>query len=195
MKSVAAYIILSFVAIGRELENPFGDDVNDLPLDSYCRQVASEMDIITATPAPKMMDFMNSDENFVLYPLSLDGFDKWKDRSMSDIRGALRAKVMAQKNIIDEDVSVTTISENMKGWSQVYTPSDESLFPTSVWSLDFVTVVEPSFFWFIEFLAKEFVEVLRRELIFPFLIFQKRKQITKLFGGQTNITSHSYPFQ
>ncbi|CRG88613.1 UPF0187 protein [Talaromyces islandicus] len=94
---VAAYIILSFVAIGRELENPFGDDVNDLPLDSYCVQLAKEIDIITATPPAKMERIMRSSENLVLYPLSPDGYDKWKDRSVEDIRAALRAKVIAQK--------------------------------------------------------------------------------------------------
>lgn len=111
---VAAYIILSFVAIGRELENPFGDDVNDLPLDSYCRQIASEIDIITATPAPRMMDFMNSSDNFVFYPMSLDGYDKWKQRSMSEIRAALRTKVVAQKQVIDDESQVTTFAPTLK---------------------------------------------------------------------------------
>ncbi|KAF3406700.1 UPF0187 protein [Talaromyces pinophilus] len=111
---VAAYIILSFVAIGRELENPFGDDVNDLPLDSYCRQIASEIDIITATPAPKMMDFMNSSDNFVFYPLSLDGFDKWQHRSMDEIRAALRTKVIAQKKTFNDEDRVATFSPTLK---------------------------------------------------------------------------------
>jgi len=111
---VAAYIILSFVAIGRELENPFGDDVNDLPLDSYCRQIASEIDIITATPAPKMMDFMNSSDNFVFYPLSLEGFDKWQHRSMDEIRAALRTKVIAQKKTIDDEDRIATFSPTLK---------------------------------------------------------------------------------
>lgn len=94
---VAAYIILSFVAIGRELENPFGDDVNDLPLDSYCKQLSSEIDIITATPPAKMERIMRSNDNLVLYPLSPDGYDKWKDRSVDEIRAALRSKVVVQK--------------------------------------------------------------------------------------------------
>lgn len=94
---MAAYIILSFVAIGRELENPFGDDVNDLPLDSYCKQLAGEIDIITATPPAKMERIMRSSENLVLYPLSPDGYDKWKDRSVDEIRAALRSKVVVQK--------------------------------------------------------------------------------------------------
>ncbi|KKA21868.1 UPF0187 domain membrane protein [Rasamsonia emersonii CBS 393.64] len=93
---VAAYIILSLVAIGRDLENPFGVDVNDLPLDTYCRQLASELDIITASPPPKMSQFMNSSDNLVLYPLSLKGYDSWKQRSVDEIRAALRTKVRTQ---------------------------------------------------------------------------------------------------
>ncbi|EEA24464.1 hypothetical protein TMatcc_007566 [Talaromyces marneffei ATCC 18224] len=111
---VAAYIILSFVAIGRELENPFGDDVNDLPLDSYCRQIASEIDIITATPAPQMMDFMTSSDNCLFYPLSLEGFDKWQHRSMDEIRAALRTKVIAQKRVFNEEAKVTKLSPALK---------------------------------------------------------------------------------
>jgi putative membrane protein len=93
---VAAYIILSLVAIGRDLENPFGDDVNDLPLDTFCRQLSSELDIITASPAPKMETFLKSSDNLVLYPLSLKGYDSWKDRSVDEIRAALRTKIVAQ---------------------------------------------------------------------------------------------------
>ena len=34
---VGAYIILGIAAIGREIENPFGHDVNDLPLEKFCK--------------------------------------------------------------------------------------------------------------------------------------------------------------
>ena len=43
---VAAYIILGIAAIGREIENPFGLDANDLPLDAFCLQIAREIDVI-----------------------------------------------------------------------------------------------------------------------------------------------------
>ena len=36
---VAAYIILGLAAIGREIEDPFGSDVNDLDLDKYCQSL------------------------------------------------------------------------------------------------------------------------------------------------------------
>ncbi|KAL4807782.1 Bestrophin, RFP-TM, chloride channel-domain-containing protein [Aspergillus unguis] len=92
---VAAYIILGLATIGSEIENPFGHDVNDLPLDTYCRQIALEMDIVTAVPAPKIDDFTTREDNYVLYPLSTSGEPAWKERSVEDIRGALRAKVIA----------------------------------------------------------------------------------------------------
>src|SRR5205809_6457833 len=49
---VAAYIILGIAAIGHEIENPFGNDVNDLPLDNYCQQLSSELDQLTSMSPP-----------------------------------------------------------------------------------------------------------------------------------------------
>ncbi|KAE8150654.1 UPF0187-domain-containing protein [Aspergillus avenaceus] len=91
----AAYIILGLAAIGREIENPFGHDVNDLPLDTYCRHIAQELDIITASPAPKVGDFTSRNENLVLYPLSTAGYPEWKQRDVNEIRAALRTRIVA----------------------------------------------------------------------------------------------------
>lgn len=115
---VAAYIIIGLATIGSEVENPFGHDVNDLPLDTYCRQIAVELDIITATPAPKVDDFMSRPENLVLYPLSQNSYDEWKARSVEDIRAALRAKVTAGSGMSTalegSDASVTSITARTK---------------------------------------------------------------------------------
>ncbi|KAJ5573637.1 uncharacterized protein N7459_008064 [Penicillium hispanicum] len=92
---VAAYIIIGLATIGSEIENPFGQDVNDLPLDTYCRQIAVELDIITATPRPSVEDFMARPDNLVLFPLSQNGYPEWKERSVEEIRAALRTKVVA----------------------------------------------------------------------------------------------------
>ncbi|KAF9890467.1 hypothetical protein FE257_005872 [Aspergillus nanangensis] len=92
---VAAYIILGLLTIGSEIENPFGQDVNDLPLTTYCRQIAKELDIITATPPPNVDVFMTRPENLVLFPLSQAGYPEWRDRSKEDIHTALYAKVVA----------------------------------------------------------------------------------------------------
>ncbi|CAI7604224.1 unnamed protein product [Penicillium glandicola] len=108
---VAAYIILGLATIGSEIENPFGQDVNDLPLDTYCRQIAVELDIMTATPRPKVDDFMSRDENLVMFPLSQLGYPHWQERSLEDIRGALRTKVVIGPSSASSDTS--TIVENM----------------------------------------------------------------------------------
>ncbi|CAI7676810.1 unnamed protein product [Penicillium pancosmium] len=113
---VAAYIILGLATIGSEIENPFGQDVNDLPLETYCRQIAIELDVITATPRPNVEDFMTRADNLVLFPLSQNGYDEWKDRSVEDIRGALRAKVIASPTALGSDAStkVASISTQTK---------------------------------------------------------------------------------
>lgn len=95
----ASYIIIGLAAIGNELENPFGNDVNDLPLDVYCDQLRKEFDIITSTPPPKLDQFSKGGEgeenhNRPLWPLSSSGVEQWKGRSVADIRSALKAKVM-----------------------------------------------------------------------------------------------------
>lgn len=114
MLLVAAYIIIGLLTIGSEIENPFGHDVNDLPLTSYCRQIAKELDIITASPAPDVEDFMTRDENLVLFPLSQAGYPMWKDRNRDDIRAALRAKFVTSpsKNpaVAGSNLSARTMS-------------------------------------------------------------------------------------
>jgi putative membrane protein len=96
----AAYIIMGLAAIGNELENPFGNDVNDLPLDTYCIELQQELDVLMSVKAPKFGDFLKtSQDNQVLWPLSSSGYGDWKDRSEADIRSALRAKVLVGKGL------------------------------------------------------------------------------------------------
>ncbi|KAK3291726.1 Bestrophin, RFP-TM, chloride channel-domain-containing protein [Chaetomium fimeti] len=93
---VAAYIILGILFIGREIENPFGQDVNDLPLEAYCAQIAAEMDVIASRPKPKSSsEWMESIDNRVLWPLSSSGWPVWMKRSEDKIREAVVHKVEA----------------------------------------------------------------------------------------------------
>lgn len=91
----AAYIILGILFIGREIENPFGKDVNDLPLEAYCSQVAAEMDIISSHRKRKNADWIQRMENRVLWPLSHSGYPVWANRSEDKIREAVVHKVEA----------------------------------------------------------------------------------------------------
>jgi predicted membrane chloride channel (bestrophin family) len=79
---VAAYIILGLAAIGREIENPFGRDVNDLDLDRYCNNLAMELDLLISKPPQKTEDFVFRDDNMVMWPLSLGGYNSWNDKGL-----------------------------------------------------------------------------------------------------------------
>lgn len=95
----AAYIILGIAAIGKEIENPFGMDVNDLPLEAYCEELACDIDTITATPAPHPTAFMRSASNMPMWPLSTKGWDSWSGRTKQDIREALMTKTRADMTV------------------------------------------------------------------------------------------------
>ena len=86
---IGAYIILGIAAIGREIEDPFGHDVNDLPLDQYCRQIQAEIDVIASKAAPKPEHFITTAQNRLLYSLN---YQAWSTKSVEDIRASLKAK-------------------------------------------------------------------------------------------------------
>jgi len=90
---VAAYIILGIAAIGREIENPFGTDVNDLDLDGYCAQLAHDLNILTARPAPTERDFLQTSRNMPLWPYSLAGYTAWTHKPKSEIIQAAKHRV------------------------------------------------------------------------------------------------------
>ena len=93
---LAAYIILGLGLIGTEIENPFGTEVNDLPLDNFCDQIRYDIDVITSKPAPKPSDFVRRADNMPLYPLSMRGYEEWSEKGAEEIREALRTKVTAR---------------------------------------------------------------------------------------------------
>ncbi|KAI8055925.1 Bestrophin, RFP-TM, chloride channel-domain-containing protein [Syncephalis plumigaleata] len=57
------FTMFGIQSIGEEIENPFGYDANDLPLDEFCKVVKSEVDIITSVPSPNPDDWIFSDAN------------------------------------------------------------------------------------------------------------------------------------
>ncbi|KAF2999760.1 hypothetical protein E8E13_005130 [Curvularia kusanoi] len=95
----AAYIILGLSAIGREIENPFGHDVNDLPLEAFCEELEMDIDCVTAQPAPVTAEFMRREGNMPIWPLSYKSFNGWTERSKQDVRDALLTKTKADMAI------------------------------------------------------------------------------------------------
>ena len=95
----AAYIILGLSAIGREIENPFGNDVNDLPLELFCEELELDIDCITSQPAPKPGEFMRREGNMPIWPLSFKSYEGWQGRTKQDIRDALMTKTKADMTV------------------------------------------------------------------------------------------------
>jgi ion channel-forming bestrophin family protein len=86
----ASYIILGLLFIGREIEDPFGHDVNDLPLDLFCQQIVQDIEVIAARPKARMSDYIESSRNKVLFPHSTANYYTWTERPEKVLRTALR---------------------------------------------------------------------------------------------------------
>ncbi|KAF9548059.1 hypothetical protein EC957_007342 [Mortierella hygrophila] len=63
---LAAFTLLGILGIGYEIENPFNDDYNDLPLDDFCKVIQAEVDSMVMTRAPVPSDWVFSENNYPL---------------------------------------------------------------------------------------------------------------------------------
>ncbi|KAG0376809.1 hypothetical protein BGX24_007179 [Mortierella sp. AD032] len=63
---LAAFTLLGILGIGYEIENPFNDDYNDLPLDDFCKVIQAEVDSMVMHRAPVPSDWVFSDNNYPL---------------------------------------------------------------------------------------------------------------------------------
>ncbi|KAJ1328009.1 hypothetical protein MN608_07344 [Microdochium nivale] len=86
----ASCIIMSILFIGREIENPFGNDVNDLPLEAFCAQIVQDLEIISARPKPVWDDIVKHPKNKVMFPHSDSSYEIWASRPEGAIRRTLR---------------------------------------------------------------------------------------------------------
>ncbi|KAF8189307.1 Bestrophin, RFP-TM, chloride channel-domain-containing protein [Pholiota molesta] len=59
----SAFLLLGFLEIGQEIENPFNYDLNDLDLDYFCLAIQRELHLITAHTMPNPSDFIFSPLN------------------------------------------------------------------------------------------------------------------------------------
>jgi ion channel-forming bestrophin family protein len=74
---------LGIALIGRELENPFGDDITDIDMDKLLRRLHMEINILTSQPPPKAEDFIASDSNYPLGPKSDSPYSVVKEMSIT----------------------------------------------------------------------------------------------------------------
>ncbi len=95
---VGAYIILGIAAIGREIEDPFGHDENDLPLERYCQQIEDEINVIASKERPRPEDFIATEGNRLMQSFSSLSYGAWNAKSTEDIRETLRVKANTKPN-------------------------------------------------------------------------------------------------
>ncbi|KAI0155352.1 UPF0187-domain-containing protein [Xylariaceae sp. FL1272] len=89
---VSSFLILSIFFIGHEIENPFGTDVNDLPLEHFCEQVVLDMETISCHSKIKPSDFIKNSRNKVMFPFSTSNYYSWETQSEGAIRAALKER-------------------------------------------------------------------------------------------------------
>jgi len=53
-----SFLLLGFLEIGQEIENPFNYDLNDLDLDRFCFAIQRELHLITAHTNPNPSDYI-----------------------------------------------------------------------------------------------------------------------------------------
>jgi putative membrane protein len=97
---IAAYIILGFVAIGNEIENPFSYEVSDVALELYCAQIASDVAIISLRPPAQLHEYMTHPDSKLLYPISSARPKFWPDTDVKGILDAPRTRAMMSKPVI-----------------------------------------------------------------------------------------------
>jgi len=59
----ASFLLLGFLEIGQEIEDPFNYDLNDLDLDGFCLAIQRELAEITAHPSPAPESFVFNELN------------------------------------------------------------------------------------------------------------------------------------
>ncbi|UPK89971.1 hypothetical protein LCI18_000906 [Fusarium solani-melongenae] len=111
----AGYIIFGLLFIGQEIENPFGHDVNDLPLEIYCDQIASDLDIIASHDKREPDAFLLSHQNMPLYPVSLASARTWMKRSDEHLRNAIKDKPRTVFEWRKKKATGESLSNEMRG--------------------------------------------------------------------------------
>jgi putative membrane protein len=88
----ASVVLLGIERIGAEIENPFGYDDNDLPLDDFCGMIKLELNTIASSPVPSMNDWIFTEENRPFENLDISALEA-RNLSTEEIRTLLTVKL------------------------------------------------------------------------------------------------------
>lgn len=148
----AAYIIFGLLFIGQEIENPFGLDVNDLPLENFCDQIAADLDLIAAFDRHDSNSFVFHKKNMPLYPVSSASAGDWMRRSDEKLRATIKEKPQIlfnwRRNIIDRQEAELATKKRYMSVRKPKTPVVQSPKPVQIAEVpeedDFQDYIPPS---------------------------------------------------
>lgn len=66
--AILSFVLLGIEAIGTEIENPFGDDANDLPLEEICRTILNNIEALITVNSQDKLEATSPDLEFTPHP-------------------------------------------------------------------------------------------------------------------------------
>ena len=86
---LAAFTLLGILGIGYEIENPFNDDYNDLPLDDFCRVIHAEVEAMVKYRPPIPKEWSYSNNNRPLASVTNLTANELKEMSLDEVHKML----------------------------------------------------------------------------------------------------------
>lgn len=90
---LACFMFFGFLLAGAEINNPFGYDKNDLPLNDFVQNIQKELHALTSRPPPQPADWVFHPDNNHLFPPCPENEDvppsEWVRRGTDKIREVL----------------------------------------------------------------------------------------------------------
>ncbi|KAG0377063.1 hypothetical protein BGX24_006784 [Mortierella sp. AD032] len=135
---LAALTLLGILGIGYEIENPFNDDYNDLPLDDFCKVIQAEVDSMVATRAPVPADWIFSENNYPLAQSSLSAKELSK-LSLDEVHAMMESENphygVGERAQVRKSIQLQysrSVSGNQKGGEAAASPASLPTSPTTV---------------------------------------------------------------
>lgn len=122
---VTGAMLFGLAEIGLEIENPWGDDANDLDTDNYAQNLVLEFDTLTTLPPVKPNDWIMSQNNTPLFPSSDMTFDQLKDIPRDELQQLMKSKALEVK--YNDVLRPRTLLEVIKQNKQRHDPSNLEL--------------------------------------------------------------------
>lgn len=96
--TLSSFILLGIASIGREIENPFGYDNNDLDLDDFCNVIKVELEQVTKYHAPVFDEWAGSPLNEIVRGREREELAILAENDVQDVLSGIPASVGMSKS-------------------------------------------------------------------------------------------------